>query len=38
MSTYLLVFASALAFAIGATPLARRLAPRLGMMLSLIHI
>jgi len=32
MSTYLLVFASALAFAIGATPLARKLAPRLGMM------
>ena len=32
MTVYLLVFAGALVLAIGGTPLARRLAPRLGMM------
>jgi len=32
MTTYMLIFASALALAIGSTPLARKLAPRLGVM------
>jgi len=32
MTTYMLIFASALALAIGGTPLARKLAPRLGVM------
>lgn len=32
MTTYILIFASALVFAIGGTPLARRIAPRLGVM------
>lgn len=32
MTNYMLIFASALAFAIGATPIAKKLASRLGMM------
>ena len=32
MTTYMLIFASALALAIGGTPIARKLAPRLGVM------
>jgi len=32
MTTYMLIFATALAFAVGGTPIARKLAPRLGML------
>ncbi len=32
MATYMLIFASALVFAVGATPVMRRLAPRLGLI------